>query len=261
MSSINVENNLYFKKELLGSGQFANVYRYYRPDLDKFFAIKEIIKKNRYTNRLIKSEILILQKLDYPYVIKINTFLETKDMFYIIFNEIYEDISTIIITNSFEANKLILHILNILIYLKQNNIVHLDIKPGNFLNYNNNLILSDFGLSLIINEPIYVSKRGTPNYISPEILKEELFTFESDMWSAAATIYRFIYKKYPFIGISIEEKFEKIKNFDYRKPIKLKYMNTLFYKKIKLFFELVFVNKENRITAEQAIELFSLEVS
>ncbi len=63
-------------------------------------------------------------------------------------------------------------------------IVHGDIKPGNLiLTAENNIKLSDFGLSTIASSPDKkVAVSGTPAYLAPELLKEP-GTVQSDMYA------------------------------------------------------------------------------
>jgi len=64
-------------------------------------------------------------------------------------------------------------IVNSLIYLHQNKVIHRDLKLGNlFLNENMEIKLGDFGLAtrLEYNEEKKKTICGTPNYIAPEIL-------------------------------------------------------------------------------------------
>lgn len=61
-------------------------------------------------------------------------------------------------------------IVNSLIYLHQNKVIHRDLKLGNlFLNENMEIKLGDFGLAtrLEYNEEKKKTICGTPNYIAP----------------------------------------------------------------------------------------------
>lgn len=64
----------------------------------------------------------------------------------------------------------LLQIVNSLVYLHQNKVIHRDLKLGNlFLNENMEIKLGDFGLAtrLEYNEEKKKTICGTPNYIAP----------------------------------------------------------------------------------------------
>lgn len=71
-----------------------------------------------------------------------------------------------------------------LIYLKSMNILHRDLKLANiFLNRKGDIKIGDFGLACIQTN---ISKKrksvcGTPNYIAPEIISAEGYSYPADV--------------------------------------------------------------------------------
>ena len=64
--------------------------------------------------------------------------------------------------------------------------------------------MCDFGLSIKINK-INQDKKyriGTKNYMAPQIVKDNIYTFKSDFWAIGVLFYRIITGKLPFIGFS-----------------------------------------------------------
>ena len=82
------------------------------------------------------------------------------------------------------------------LFLKKHNIIHRDIKPENILmDYENNIKLADFALAVSKDKEMENAIRGTPYYISPELLSWNRegtlpLDFPSDMWAIACTIYK-----------------------------------------------------------------------
>ena len=123
-------------------------------------------------------------------------------------------------------------------YLQLQNICHRDIKLENILIVNNNnnnnnnnnkekdinknnnnnkdeltVKIIDFGFSVKFNNKNTYDNFfcGTPNYMSPEIVKKNKYIpFYSDIWSLGILLYAMLYKHFPFHGNSEEELFDSI---------------------------------------------------
>ena len=97
--------------------------------------------------------------------------------------------------------------------MKENQIIHRDIKLDNILvKYKDNekkdftVKLTDYGLSKNLNiQSICKSNRGTLDIMAPEILKieeenEEKYSYKCDLWSIGIIIYELAFKKKPYHG-------------------------------------------------------------
>lgn len=76
-------------------------------------------------------------------------------------------------------------------YLVQKKICHRDIKPSNILlNRRGEAKISDFGMSKQLTRSIqaFNTFKGTYMYMSPERLKGEEHSFDSDVWSLGVSI-------------------------------------------------------------------------
>ena len=84
----------------------------------------------------------------------------------------------------------------------KHNLLHRDIKPANiFIDDDGNYKLGDFGVARKLEKTTYgMSKKGTYNYMSPEIYKGDKATISSDIYSLGIVMYRLLNNnKAPFI--------------------------------------------------------------
>ncbi|XP_067843874.1 serine/threonine-protein kinase 17B-like [Heptranchias perlo] len=112
------------------------------------------------------------------------------------------------------------------VFLHQNNIVHLDLKPQNILLTSSSPLgdikIVDFGLSRRVGSVGELREiTGTPEYIAPEILNYEPISTETDMWSIGVLVYMMLTGESPFQGEDKQETFLNISqvNVDYSEEI------------------------------------------
>lgn len=81
-------------------------------------------------------------------------------------------------------------------------IVHRDIKPGNVhMGEDGRLRILDLGVSL--NAGMNTTNKGgnnpgTPSYMAPELLDNEIATVQSDLYAVGVTLYHLLTRKYPY---------------------------------------------------------------
>ena len=112
---------------------------------------------------------------------------------------------------------------NALKIMKQNNIVHRDLKLENILiKYNDRehknftIKLTDYGSSkrlTSLSKNYCKTNTGTTIYMAPEILKGEEYNYKCDLWSIGIIIYRLFFGKSPFHGESEEALIKNIEKF------------------------------------------------
>ena len=251
-------------KIMLGDGATSIVY-VAENDQKKKFAIKRILKDNiipSHKNSVIR-EAEICQKLNNDKIIK--------------YYEIYEDLHYISIvmelahTDLFElimhspsyiipddiAIEFLIDIFESIDYLHEQNIIHCDIKPENYVvifnkkNINEipKLKLIDFGNVKKIpqkKQKLY-NFSGTKEFMAPEIIDNSGYNEKVDVWAAGILMYNMLTGVDPFsaeddIDYKDNIKFKEI-NFDYIKNEQLRELNK------KLLNRYV----TNRISAKEAL--------
>lgn len=137
-------------------------------------------------------------------------------------------------------------------FLKERNIIHRDIKPKNILIHEDGIKISDFGVAKIINnhnsDQETTTFSGTIQYMSPQILRQEKYTFQTDVWSLGITIYYMLFGRLPWqsqkvMGI-LKEIGEEVAIPEGNVPPLLR----------DLLQRMLFLEENERITIEQAGE-------
>jgi serine/threonine protein kinase len=92
--------------------------------------------------------------------------------------------------------KYALQLVRTLGYLHDEGIAHRDIKPANLLISDaDEIIISDFGISSIVNETIGATldgALGTAQYMSPEAVDGGELSVQTDMWSVGAVLFEML---------------------------------------------------------------------
>ena len=226
--------NFYKIGRRIGHGAFGKVNIALHTLCGKIVAIKSFNKnKDFYSKSQILYEIKIMKKIrECKNVVKIFETFENKKYFCIVMENIPGGNLLNIINKmtklSEKISKIIFYQLIITIkYLHNLNIIHRDIKPDNILlDLNNNIKLSDFGISLQIKKNIYIKDHvGTPAFLAPEILIKNDIGYEpykTDIWSSGVVLFYMLTGIFPFRGNSEDElhkniikgKFPKLNDFN-----------------------------------------------
>lgn len=223
--NIKIKDYIYDNKPI-GIGSFAKVYKGINLLTKERIAIKKInlLKLNKVLQERLTIEIELMQKYNKNNnILKLYDVLysDKKDYLYMILE--YCDCGDLY--NFIKNNKLteeqIKYYMNQLKdglqYLRDNNIIHRDIKPKNILLTNNNKILKicDFGFakSIIDNVSLMETLCGSPLYMAPEIINNKKYNIKSDLWSVGIILYEIIYNNHP-LGepINIIDLMEKMKS-------------------------------------------------
>lgn len=163
---------------------------------NKFFAYKvtyceKDFMKNHTKNPKIVDSPNVLNLIDFEYNEKtkklkmITEYYPFPDLFYYVETEIIQE------------EKLKVYIKNIALRVKEchdKDVIHLDIKPENFVLKSNDpldLVLLDFEFSVNLNDKKskHNNQCGTPGYCSPEMIMHNTYSKKSDIWAIGACAY------------------------------------------------------------------------
>ncbi len=105
-----------------------------------------------------------------------------------------------------EAADIISQVVNGLLFLHANKILHRDISLGNLLLTGENRVkIADFGLATKLNSTgdKHMTMCGTPNYISPEVVSRD-YGLPTDVWGLGVVLYHLLVGRAPFEASSSE---------------------------------------------------------
>lgn len=106
----------------------------------------------------------------------------------------------------------------------ERNIIHRDLKLGNIIlnKYTNRVTITNFclGRHLLSELDPMMDQRGSPAYISPEVLTGKPYLGKPiDVWSLGVMLYMMVFGQFPFYDSSPALLFKKIKTAEYTFPV------------------------------------------
>lgn len=210
--------------DTLKKDMHTGVYLAYHIYLDKEIILKTLNTESAQDKNILerfKREARILAHLDHPNIIKVLDFGTYDKFFYISFeyftgSNLREAISGGSLSE--ESRQFILRqLFQGLEAAHQHDIIHRDLKPENILiNSNYEIKIADFGLAQSAREDIATNKYGivgTPGYMSPEQIRGESLTTQSDLFSAGIIAYELYTGCNPFLGKDLNETINNILKF------------------------------------------------
>ncbi|OCH90450.1 kinase-like protein [Obba rivulosa] len=200
--------NAYQLGDSLGKGAFGQVYRALNWVTGETVAIKEIQLSNIPKSEIgqIMSEIDLLKNLNHPNIVKYKGFEKTREYLYIIL-EFCENGSLHSICKKFGkfpetlVAVYISQVLEGLVYLHDQGVIHRDIKGANILTNKDGCVkLADFGVASsatagAVRDDAVV---GSPYWMAPEVIEQSGATTSSDIWSVGCTVIELLEGKPPY---------------------------------------------------------------
>ncbi|KAF6756014.1 hypothetical protein DFP72DRAFT_895915 [Ephemerocybe angulata] len=180
----------------LGKGAFGQVYRAMNFETGETVAIKEIQLSNIPQAELpeIMSEIDLLKNLNHANIVQYKGFVKTREFLYIIL-ELCENGSLHTILKKFGkfpenlVAVFISQVLEGLLYLHDQGVIHRDIKGANILtNKDGTVKLADFGVAAKTGGVMDAAVVGSPYWMAPEVIEQSGATTASDIWSVGCVV-------------------------------------------------------------------------
>ncbi|KNG81191.1 serine/threonine-protein kinase srk1, partial [Aspergillus nomiae NRRL 13137] len=242
----------------MGDGAFSNVYRAKDSTGEhNEVAIKVVRKFEMNSNQRanILKEVQIMRQIDHPNIVKLISFSESRQYYYIILElcpggELFHQIVRLTYFSEDLSRHVITQVAKAIEYLHETSgVVHRDIKPENLLFYPIPFVpsknpkplqpgdedkvdegeftpgkgsggigvikIADFGLSKVIWDSQTMTPCGTVGYTAPEIVKDERYSKSVDMWALGCVLYTLLCGFPPFYDESIQVLTEKVARGQY----------------------------------------------
>lgn len=197
----------YVDQKPIGEGAFGKVFKARRKHTGQIVALKFIKKKNRTEKDLknLRQEIDILRRLKHENIVLLQDTFETKIEICLVTEycqgELFEILEEDQSMPEAEIRKIAMQQVSAQHYLHSNRIIHRDMKPQNVLISANGVVkLCDFGFAraMSTNTLVLTSIKGTPLYMSPELVKEQPYGNAADLWSLGVIQYELFVGQPPF---------------------------------------------------------------
>ncbi|XP_039064095.1 LOW QUALITY PROTEIN: serine/threonine-protein kinase GRIK1-like [Hibiscus syriacus] len=222
--------NEYVREYKIGSGSYGKVVLYRNSVDGKHYAIKAFHKSQLSKLRVaptetamsdVLREVLIMKVLEHPNIVNLIEVMDdpSMDQFYMVLvyvesKWVCDDSGPPGRLGEDTARKYVRDIVSGLMYLHDHNIVHGDIKPDNLLITSTGTVkIGDFSVSQVFEDDNDELRRspGTPVFTAPECCLGSTYHGRvADTWAVGVTLYCMVLGKYPFLGETLQDTYDKI---------------------------------------------------
>uniref|UniRef100_A0A8I5U4P9 Serine/threonine-protein kinase 36 n=1 Tax=Pongo abelii TaxID=9601 RepID=A0A8I5U4P9_PONAB len=202
----------YHVLEMIGEGSFGRVYKGRRKYSAQVVALKFIPKLGRSEKELrnLQREIEIMRGLRHPNIVHMLDSFETDKEVVVVTDYAEGELFQILEDDGKlpedQVQAIAAQLVSALYYLHSHRILHRDMKPQNILLAKGGGIkLCDFGFAraMSTNTMVLTSIKGTPLYMSPELVEERPYDHTADLWSVGCILYELAVGTPPFYATSI----------------------------------------------------------
>jgi serine/threonine protein kinase len=198
----------------IGSGATSRVYLARDPFADREVAIKVFLfdehasaQTERMMHKAFLAEAALAGKLSHPHIVEILDAVVEPEHSYLVMEyvpgttlEAHSDVTNLLPLS--KVVEIIFKCIRALEYAFQHGVIHRDIKPGNILlSKNGDTKVSDFGASFqqrLGQETTQITGIGSPAYMSPEQVRMEDVTHQTDIYSLGVVMYRMLTGRLPY---------------------------------------------------------------
>ncbi|KAL4360472.1 hypothetical protein GQ457_04G004690 [Hibiscus cannabinus] len=193
-------DNKYMLGDEIGKGAYGRVYKGLDLENGDFVAIKQVSLENiaQEDLNIIMQEIDLLKNLNHKNIVKYLGSSKTRTHLHIILEYVENgSLANIIKPNKFGpfpeslVAVYISQVLEGLVYLHEQGVIHRDIKGANILTTKEGLVkLADFGVATKLTEADVNTHSvvGTPYWMAPEVIEMSGVCAASDIWSVGCTV-------------------------------------------------------------------------
>ena len=202
----------YYVVGQLGRGATSVVYHARDPFANRDVAIK-VFNPAGFSNdterkkfsKLFMTEAAMVGKLNHPHIINIYDAVVDGDMDYIVM-----ELATGTALDTYDTADKLLPIPTVmqimfkccaaLDFACQQGVIHRDLKPANIMyDESGGIKITDFGAALMLNmEQTQLAGVGSPAFMSPEQVREDTLTHQSDIYSLGIVMYKLLTGRFPF---------------------------------------------------------------
>jgi serine/threonine protein kinase len=198
----------------IGSGATSRVYLARDPFANRDVAIKVFLfaqdldpQAERMTHKAFVTEASLAGKMNHPHIVDIFDAVVEPDYSYLVMEyvpgvtlEAHADVDSLLPLG--KVVEIVFKCVRALEYAFQHGVIHRDIKPGNImLSQTGETKVGDFGASFQQRhgqETTQITGVGSPAYMSPEQIRMETLTQQTDIYSLGVTMYRLLTGRLPY---------------------------------------------------------------
>jgi serine/threonine protein kinase len=221
----------------IGSGATSKVYLARDPFANRDVAIKVFLfdrhadeHEERMMHKAFVAEASLAGKLNHPHIVDIFDAVVEPDRSYLVMEyvpgatlEAHVEPATLLPMT--KVVEIIFKCVRALEYACRHGVIHRDIKPGNILlSESGETKVGDFGASFQqkLLDTTQISAVGSPAYMSPEQIRMEPLTHQTDIYSLGVTMYRLLTGRLPFSASTQAGLTYAILNTEPQRPAKLR---------------------------------------
>jgi eukaryotic-like serine/threonine-protein kinase len=221
----------------IGSGATSKVYLARDPFANRDVAIKVFLfdkhadeHEERMMHKAFVAEASLAGKLNHPHIVDIFDAVVEPDRSYLVMeyvpgSTLEAHVEPAALLPVGKVVEIIFKCVRALEYACRHGVIHRDIKPGNILlSEAGETKVGDFGASFHqkVLDTTQIGAVGSPAYMSPEQIRMEPLTHQTDIYSLGVTMYRLLTGRLPFTASTQAGLTYAILNTEPQRPAKLR---------------------------------------